>query len=302
MSELEKLALETFSRGSKTFSLAARFFPKKMMVSSALIYYWCRYSDDLFDEHGGDLDTLSTLRRDTEAVWVSPSAVKELPFLALAKVREEVDLPLVYPLELINGMEMDLLNSVYRDLDALKLYCYRVASTVGLMMCHVMGLFHLGALKEAAELGMAMQLTNIARDVKADFILGRVYLPLDWLEEVGLTRKNFFDPQQREKLYAVVSRLINESEKLYDSGLEGTKHLPVGSAFTILVAGRIYRQIGRDILRIGVGALEARTTVSLPMKVWLIFTSLFQILLQMPYRVSRRKRGTIKISETWVYA
>ena len=106
--------------------------------------------------------------------------------MALQYIVRRYGIPAHYASELIEGMAMDVRGIRYANLRELLLYCYRVAGTVGLMMSHVMGLRDESALKHAADLGIAMQLTNIARDVTEDASMGRIYLPLDWLDEANI--------------------------------------------------------------------------------------------------------------------
>lgn len=290
-------ATQVMANGSKSFYLASRFFPKELMNGASLIYYWCRHCDDVLDEgkNGSNLEELKTM---THKIWSNSEEKLPLPFEALKKASVQFQIPAFYPLELLEGMAMDERNERYQSITALKLYCYRVASTVGLMMSHVMGLYDKGALREAAHLGMAMQLTNIARDVKEDHERGRLYLPLEWLQHAGLTEENYMLIENRQKLYKVVKRLLGEAEKFYDSGISGVEQLPVRSAYTVLIAAHFYREIGREILKKGEEGISSRMVVSKGKKLNLILKCTGIILLSLPGRIMRRKQ-TEQIDLIW---
>src|SRR5262249_48112165 len=138
---------------------------------------------------------------------------------------------------------------------------YRVAGTVGLMMVHVMGVSDDKALKNAASLGIAMQLTNIARDVMEDAAMDRVYLPGVWLEEAGVPRESVADRRFRPLVTQVVSRLVKSAEGYYREGNEGIKYLPLRAALAVAMASRIYSRIGKLVKKRGARAWENRCMV-----------------------------------------
>ena len=173
-------------KGSKSFSLAARLFEPATRDAAFFLYGWCRYCDDQVDQVGASVDQrelaarLQALKDNTAAAF-SLTPQQEPVFIALQYIVHRYGIPSHYALELIEGMAMDVRATQYASLKELLLYCYRVAGTVGLMMAHVMGLRDEAALKHAADLGIAMQLTNIARDIVEDASMGRIYLPSPWL-------------------------------------------------------------------------------------------------------------------------
>jgi phytoene synthase len=296
MSEVLSVAQTTIENGSKSFSFAGKFFPRDQWQAACLIYFWCRYCDDQIDE-GGDQLKLLNLELKTKAIW-EDGAHLELPFLALKEAATRFHIPSTYPLELLSGMAMDIEGMSYQTVSDLHLYCYRVASTVGLMMSHVMGIFNVEALKEAAHLGMAMQMTNIARDIKEDYLRGRCYLPSEWLANEGINSKNMWEIENRAKLWQVELKLLAEAETYYDSGLSGIKFLPLRSALTILIAGKIYRQIGRQNKKLGLASLEIRVSVPLWKKVFLALSAIGEIALSLPYRMISRHEKVL-IDRVW---
>src|SRR5574341_1035324 len=182
---------DIMTKGSKSFSLAAKLFDPTTRDAAVFLYGWCRYCDDQVDEVGKSADRadlevrLKRLKEKTASAFTFEPQT-EAVFIALQHIVHRYGIPSHYALELIEGMAMDVRGVRYANLRELLLYCYRVAGTVGLMMSHVMGLRDESALRNAAALGIAMQLTNIARDIVEDAAVGRIYLPLTWLDEAKI--------------------------------------------------------------------------------------------------------------------
>ena len=171
---------------------------------------------------------------------------------------------------------MDVAGYEYRSLADVELYSYRVAGVVGLMICHVVGVTDSAAHPHAVALGTAMQLTNIARDVREDFERGRVYLPSDWLDEAGVSQSRFWN--EKERVYTVVEKLLKRADELYEEGYAGLKYLPLRAALAVSIAGSIYSAIGHKTRAQGAAALDGRTVVSLPHKLWLVVTGTLRAL------------------------
>ena len=273
---------------AKSFSLASLFFEPKTFEAATKIYHWCRYCDDAIDEATGDpAPILDELFKSTQAIYDGSVLQLEAPFAVMKDVVDKYHIPAFYLFELLEGMRMDIHKSRYESLKELELYCFRVAGTVGLMMTHVMGLFHLRSLPLAVELGHAMQMTNIARDVKEDFARGRIYLPQDWLEAFEIT-----DPMhKREQTFQVVQKLLLNAEAHYRSAEVGLLDLPFRCAFAVRVALELYREIGRKILSLGPQALEYRVVVSKPKKALLVAKASVLMLLSIPQRLMSEQRA-----------
>ena len=278
MSDLR--AEKSIKNGSKTFALAGSFFSREQWISACQIYHWCRYCDDVIDS--GDKD-VQFLKKETHNVLVEKKPTSLPAFRSLAEVVERHQIPKIYAEELLNGMEMDVYHDGFKSMNELELYCYRVASTVGLMMCYIMGISDHAALKHASDLGMAMQLTNISRDIKEDHAINRNYIPTCWKEGTK------FDH---------VKGLLSRAENYYDSGIQGLKYLPFRSAFVIMLAAFFYREIGRKILRTGPTALNTRVVVTPYEKFFLIVEAFFLTLMMIPGRLIKRHRP-IEIQTIW---
>jgi phytoene synthase len=206
-------------------------------------------------------------------------------FIALQHIVHRYGIPAHYALELIEGMAMDVRGTRYATLRELLLYCYRVAGTVGLMMSHVMGLRDESALKHAADLGIAMQLTNIARDIIEDAGMGRIYLPLTWLSEAGIEPTEIAAAHNREKLALLTRRLLREADAYYRSGDAGLWHLSFRSAAAVSAARQVYSEIGSLILTRGSHAWDQRGYVTGARKLWVVLRGVANLSLSVPSRL-----------------
>lgn len=265
-------------KGSKSFALASFFFSQKEKEAAWKLYSWCRYCDDVIDNAGSLAEAqkqVQILIEKTNDCYDGLTS-DEHPWPALSQVIHDYQIPRQYPLDLLRGFKMDSEGVRIKDDVSLFDYCYCVAGTVGLMMCHVMLVNSQVALRNAVDLGRAMQLTNISRDIKEDFLNQRVYLPESWLEEAGLNRLNFFNLENRPALKKVVEKLMSEAERMYRSGLEGLKYLPLRSAWAVCIALFVYREIGQQVL--SQNSLEKRVIVTTSQKLILLLkASLFLV-------------------------
>src|SRR5690606_18104080 len=199
--------------------------------------------DDAVDELPSDEArvALHELEQELEAVYAG--AVQSEPLVeAFRKVVHDLGIPKQYPMELLAGMRMDMEGATYHTVHDLWLYCYRVAGTVGLMMCHVMGVQDPRALRHAAHLGIAMQLTNICRDVVEDWNRQRVYLPSSLLGHTLQTGK--FPVARRDQFARAVECLLGDADCFYSSGERGLPYLPWRCAWAVAVARLVYAHIG----------------------------------------------------------
>jgi phytoene synthase len=279
-------------KGSKSFSLAARLFDSDTRDAAFFLYGWCRYCDDQVDDAGKTENQeeltkrVKALKEDTAAAF-SFAQQREPVFVALQYIVHRYGIPAHYALELIEGMAMDARGTRYGTLKELLLYCYRVAGTVGLMMSHVMGLRDESALKHAADLGIAMQLTNIARDITEDAGMGRIYLPLSWLQEAQIPPAEITASQHREKLAMLSLRLLREADGYYRSGDAGLWHLSFRSACAVSAARQVYSEIGSLLLMQGARAWDQRTYVKGSLKIWVVTRGVLCLLRSVPRRLWR---------------
>jgi phytoene synthase len=277
-------------KGSKSFSLAARLFDPATRDAAFFLYGWCRYCDDQVDQVGtnasqSELAARLKVLKDKTAAAFSFAPQEEPVFIALQYIVHRYGIPSHYALELIEGMAMDVRATRYANLKELLLYCYRVAGTVGLMMAHVMGLRDEAALKHAADLGIAMQLTNIARDIVEDASMGRIYLPLTWLNEAEIQPEKIDAPENRAKLAVFTLRLLRQAERYYRSGDEGLWYLSFRSACAVAAARRVYSEIGALLLRKGPEAWDQRTYVTGTRKIRMVLRGISSLFRSLPARL-----------------
>lgn len=259
---LTEICRDSIARGSKTFTFASRFFGREKARDAALLYHWCRNCDDTVDESTGENQRLGLEKLKLEvAEALSGKPGDSVPTQALAYLVAKYSIPAHYPNELIEGMAMDADFKTPRDLQELELYCYRVAGVVGLMMAHILGVSSESALRSACDLGMAMQLTNISRDVMADHAIGRCYIPEDVLCRHGLNLMNYADPGRRAQLNAAVGDLLAAADGYYASGEYGARFLSARSSFVILIARFAYARIGDKVRALGCGERQITSPV-----------------------------------------
>lgn len=261
-------ARQSIALGSTSFASAARLFDAPTRESVLLLYAWCRHCDDVIDgqAHGHAqtpapqpelqqrIDMLEAATRRA----VRGDASVDWPFAGLAAVLQRHRIPERYALEHLSGFRMDVEGRVYRSLDDTLDYCYHVAGVVGLMMAMVMGRRDDATLDRAADLGLAFQLTNMARDVLDDHACGRIYLPADWLAERGMPRHALADPEHRAPLALLAARLVTSAEPYYASARMGVSALPLRCAWAVAAAHGNYREIGLQVQARGCEAWEQR--------------------------------------------
>lgn len=274
-------ARRSIATGSKSFALASRLLTREMRRDCVLLYAWCRHADDVIDgQASGHSPAAATrppeeararlqeLRRRTHQAL--EGAKTETVYGGLARVVNSRRIPRRHVDELLDGFRMDVEARRYRDMSDVLDYCYHVAGVVGVMMARIMGVRDPEVLDRASDLGIAFQLTNIARDVVDDARIGRVYLPRSLLRAEGLDGVDPDDPGQRAALHRAALRLLDLSEAYYDSATAGVAALPRRPAFAIAAAQGIYRRIGVKLRGQGPGAWEGRLSTTRAEKLRLV--------------------------------
>ena len=262
--------VETMRDGSKSFFAASRVLPSRVRDPATALYAFCRITDDIADAADATAESIHTLRERLDAIYAGDPG--DVPAdRALSEVVRAFDIPKELPLALIEGYEWDTQYQTYETFDDLLDYCARVAGTVGAMMCLIMGKREPETLARACDLGLAMQLTNIARDVGEDALNGRVYLPLQWLREEGINKEEWLqNPQFNEALSRVVARLLKDADLLYKQAEIGISELPWDCRPAIQAARLIYAEIGRELERLNLDSVSVRAVVSKQRKLVLL--------------------------------
>jgi phytoene synthase len=271
--DASSLCATTLRRGSKSFALAGRLLPRSLARDAATLYTFCRYVDDAVDQApaGQEQRALDVMRSHVRSVYRGEAQIA--PFWrAFADLVQRVGLPERYVNELLLGMQMDVDAARYDTLDQLLLYCYRVAGVVGLMMCHVLGVRDDAALRNAAHLGIALQLTNIARDVQEDWQRGRLYIPRSFLPA-----SVEFSPgagplgaSQAAAIARALGELAQVADRFYASGDAGLFALSSRARFAVRTARLVYAQIGALLKRRRYDVLWGRVIVPAHQKLALL--------------------------------
>ncbi|MEP7296817.1 MAG: phytoene/squalene synthase family protein [Burkholderiales bacterium] len=263
--------------GSKTFLAASLLLPRDVHEPASALYAFCRLADDAVDATGDRRDAVERLRERLRLAYAG-TPQDEPTDRALAVVVAQHHIPAALFDGLLEGFEWDLQGRRYDTLDALHDYAARVAGTVGAMMALLMKVRSAEGLARACDLGVAMQLSNIARDVGEDARMGRLYLPRDWMAEAGLDpdawlAKPVFSPE----LGSVVQRVLDAAELLYERVDAGVARLPLACRPGINAARFMYAAIGHEVARRGHDSVSARARVSGARKVWLLLRSVAQL-------------------------
>lgn len=260
--------------GSKTFFAASLVLPSRVRAPATALYAFCRLADDTIDLeshlHGGPMGALHHLQHRLQRIYDGcPSPVPA--DRALSAVVAQFDIPKALLDALLEGFEWDLQSRRYETIAQLHDYGARVAGTVGSMMAIIMGARSPQAQARACELGLAMQLTNIARDVGEDARNGRLYLPREWMREAGLDPDEWLrSPTFSPALGSVVSRLLAEADTLYERAALGIPALPRDCRPAIQAARLVYADIGREVERAGFDSVSRRACVSSQRKLGLM--------------------------------
>ncbi len=268
---IDLAACEALMRGgSKSFFAASGLLPQRVRIPAIALYAFCRVADDAIDEHLDDPLALPGLQQRLDAIYAGdPGEIIE--DRAMAMVVHRYRIPRALPEALLEGFAWDAAGRRYETLDDLHHYCARVAGSVGAMMAMVMGVSDPHALARACELGNAMQLTNIARDVGEDARNGRLYLPRAWMRDEGIDPDQWLSsPSYTPALANVTGRLLLEADRLYRLGSSGIAALPRDCRGAILAAAMIYAEIGSVVSANAMDSVSQRAVVGSARKLTLL--------------------------------
>ncbi len=256
--------------GSKTFYTASLLLPQRVCDAARALYAFCRVADDAVDRSEDSRAAVDALLQRLDRIYARTP--DDTPAdRAFADVAQRYAIPRAIPEALIEGFAWDAMGRSYRDLPDLMGYAVRVAGTVGAMMSIIMDVRQPQAIARACDLGCAMQLTNIARDVGEDARNGRLYLPHSWLREHGIDPEAFRRaPRHSPAVSAVLARLLAEADRLYARSCSGIAMLPLACRPSIHAARILYAEIGRAVERNGHDSIEHRAVVSSRRKLTLL--------------------------------
>ena len=241
MINLELNASIDLKREGKSFYWASFFLPKSYKKKAGTLYSICRYFDDIADKYSEDqtnylkksIEEIKNNKKNKVNIFLQKNKINNLIFI-----------------DLIEGLILDQKKPRIQNEKELIKYSYHVAGTVGLMMSKIIGVKHEKAAQSAIDLGIAMQLTNIARDVYEDSKLKRIYIPANWIPNISLKNLNNFNDISLEKdkrISNAIYKLISLSDKFYENGFAGLKYIPISTRLGIYIAANVYRGIGTKI-------------------------------------------------------
>ena len=265
------------AKSGSSFYYSFMFLPPEQRQAITALYAFCREVDDVVDEcHDVSLAQikLEWWRQEVERIFAG-TPTHPVGF-ALQDVLRRFKLPQEQLLEIIDGMAMDLSQTRYLDFKGLQLYCYRVASVVGLLSAEIFGHEHRQTLKYAHDLGLALQLTNIIRDVGEDARRGRIYLPIEDLQRFGVPAKDILEARYSDAFRELMAFQAERAEHFYEQALA---QLPAGDRKAQrpgLVMAAIYRTLLREIAADGFQVLDRRISLTPVRKVWIAGSTWFK--------------------------
>ncbi len=255
-----------------SFYYSFRFLPKDRRRAITALYAFCREVDDVVDECSDEnvaRTTLNWWRNEVAAIY--DGAPQHPVGRALKPLVQQFNLPREHLLEIIDGMEMDLTRHTYEDFKSLQLYCYRVASVVGLLAAEIFGYTDRRTLKYAHDLGIAFQLTNIIRDVGEDARRGRIYLPLDELAQFGVHTRDILHAKESAEFHKLMEFQVVRARRFYAQALEQLPAADRKAQRVGLIMAAIYRATLDEVVASGCHVLRERVSLGKGYKLWLAF-------------------------------
>ena len=238
---------QAIRHGSLSFHAASLLLPRSVREPCLALYAFCRLADDEVDLKVDKSASVRDLVKRLDDVYSGRPRNRPMD-RAFARMVETSNMPRALPEALIEGLVWDAMGKEYDSLDSLTGYAVRVASAVGAMMCVIMGERDANVLARACDLGVAMQFTNIARDIGEDAREGRLYIPLNWLDQYGLEREQFLQkPEASPEVRAITKDLLAQASRLYHRSEVGIASLPHKVRPAMFAARHIYAAIGDSI-------------------------------------------------------
>ncbi len=267
--------------GSLSFHAASLALPESVRTPCLALYAFCRLADDEVDLKKDKSASIYDLVQRLDLVYAGTPRNHPMD-RAFASMVEKFDMPRALPEALFEGFVWDAMSKQYNNIDELISYSARVASSVGVMLCVIMGERRAEVLSRACDLGVAMQLTNIARDIGEDAQEGRLYIPLDWFQQEGLDPAQFLiEPTQSQSTVRFTKRLLGQAQTLYHRSEAGIAFLPPKVRPAMFAARHIYSAIGTEIKKNNYDNINLRAKTNKVTKTKLLTFSTFQSLVSM---------------------
>lgn len=264
LNESYDYCMNIFSLHARSFHFASKYLKKEERRSIAALYGFCRLADDFADELDlppekieEELDILEDI-----VVRLAKGKVLDHPlFRGFGDTMVKYRIPVKYLHELIEGARMDVNLTEISTMEELDDYCYKVASTVGIMICHIWRRTEPSTLERASDLGHAMQLTNILRDIGEDFDNGRIYIPAETMRDFKVDISDFERREMSPNFKWLIKHMIARTRSIYAKSEVGVLDLPPGAQFTVKVAGGVYAEIMKEIENMDYQVFKKRAVV-----------------------------------------
>lgn len=258
------------AKSGSSFYYSFLFLPAERRRAIMALYAFCREVDDVVDEcHDPAIAATKLVWWRQEVGRIAEGTPTHPVGLALQAAGKQFNLPAEQLLEIIDGMEMDLQQSRYLDFKGLSLYCYRVASVVGLLAAEIFGYQDRKTLKYAHDLGMAFQLTNIIRDIGEDARRGRIYLPVDELKQFNVPAADILNSKYSDNFSALMRFQIERAERYYTQAVEQLPEIDRKAQGPGLMMAAIYRTLLDEIKRENFQVLHQRISLTPVRKLWI---------------------------------
>ncbi len=261
---------EKAAASGSSFYYSFLFLPKEKRRAITALYAFCREVDDVVDECTDEQVARTTLNWWRGQVGEIYAGHPQHPVaIALVPIVKQFNMAQEHLLEIIDGMEMDLDQPRYADFKSLQLYCYRVASVVGLLSVEIFGYQDRQTLKYAHDLGLAFQLTNIIRDVGEDARRNRIYLPMDEMKQFNVTAADILNANETENFQKLMAFQIERAQRFYDQALAQLPAVDKKNQRTGLIMAAIYRATLDEVIASGCHVLKERVSLTPLRKLWL---------------------------------
>ena len=277
-----------FRAQAKTFYLASLFFTNKKRKEVEILYNFCRYVDDIGDKIGSKKKKIHQLKSIKKDITKKKSKIILVHnFINLLTIYK-ININIVF--HLIDGVLFDTNIVNIKTESDLEKYSYKVAGTVGLMMCSLMGIKDKRLLNHALELGIAMQITNICRDIKEDLLINRIYFPNSLRQFNYISNKDLLKNKKKQKVLSEnINFLIRKSNNLYKESNKGVMKLPLQYRIVILIASKMYQEIGLIILKNPNYIWKKRVFVSMPKKIIIILKCFIKLIFSFIFKIKKRE-------------
>ncbi len=272
----EQYCQDKAAASGSSFYYSFKFLPKDKRRAITALYAFCREVDDVVDETSDEQVARTTLNWWRGQVADIYTGKPQHPVaIALVPIVKQFNMAQEHLLEIIDGMEMDLDQPRYADFKQLQLYCYRVASVVGLLTVEIFGYSDRQTLKYAHDLGIAFQLTNIIRDVGEDARRNRIYLPMDEMQRFNVTAADILNSRETENFQKLMAFQIERAQHFYQQALAELPAIDRKNQRTGLIMAAIYRATLNEVIDSGCHVLKERVSLTPGYKLWLAFKTWF---------------------------